>query len=346
MRRLPSIIAGIGCASALIGLVAAPAGAGTVTFPVDSWSVTFTIPDFTYTGNDCERAPWSADIQGPTYMWSLISLTATPRPALRAESAAPAVIQDTILVCPGLNGTGVFDVAGEATIYDTVSHKGSFATTFQVNPMPTTTVLNGYAPAGQYSWTNFTGRVVAHSTRLGDIGAYPTSQVVLEEQVGGGAWTRVAQGILDDSGSFSLRLYRAPTPGAVYRASYLGSTIFHATTSSAPSVSNTIVAPAAPAPPPAPAPAPVPQTPTVKVKAVSGKSKLYVDVDPDRGTGYWTFRVQRKNPDRSWHTVKTYRTEGSRETRTIDLKKGAYRVRMNAQYGYRAVTSDVVHLRR
>ncbi len=38
----------------------------------------------------------------------------------------------------------------------------------------------------------------------------------------------------------------------------------------------------------------------VSAKAKSGKSKLYVDVSPNKGKGYWTFQVQKQQPDGSW----------------------------------------------
>ena len=55
-------------------------------------------------------------------------------------------------------------------------------------------------------------------------------------------------------------------------------------------------------------------TVTVKVKATSGESRLYVDVDPNRGRGYWTFQVQRKQGENLWQPLETYQTEGSAET--------------------------------
>jgi hypothetical protein len=73
---------------------------------------------------------------------------------------------------------------------------------------------------------------------------------------------------------------------------------------------------------------------------------LYVDVNPDKGKGHWTFRVQRKAPHDSWLTLKTYTTKGANETRTVNLEKGTYRVRVNPKHGYRGVTSGAVHLRR
>lgn len=74
-------------------------------------------------------------------------------------------------------------------------------------------------------------------------------------------------------------------------------------------------------------------------------SKLVVDVDPDRGSGYWTLQVQRQRPGGSWKTLaKTYRTQGSRETRTINLAAGTYRVRAKAKYGYQEGVSTPVTL--
>ena len=85
---------------------------------------------------------------------------------------------------------------------------------------------------------------------------------------------------------------------------------------------------------------------TVKVKPISGKSKLKVDVNPNRGKGYWTFKVHKQLPDGSWQPLKTYKTLGSKETRTINLPKGTYRVVVNAKYGYAAATSTPTYLKR
>jgi subtilisin family serine protease len=84
----------------------------------------------------------------------------------------------------------------------------------------------------------------------------------------------------------------------------------------------------------------------VSVWPVSGASKLRVDVDPDRGRGYWSFRVQRKAADGSWRDLRAYRTAGARERRTLNLRGGSYRVVVKAQHGHRGVTSAEVYLRR
>jgi hypothetical protein len=85
----------------------------------------------------------------------------------------------------------------------------------------------------------------------------------------------------------------------------------------------------------------------VTVRAVDSASRLFVDVDPNKGTGSWSFRVQKRTPSGSWTTLATsYTTLGVTETRTINLRAGTYRVRVNAKYGYLGATSAVVSLAR
>ncbi len=92
-------------------------------------------------------------------------------------------------------------------------------------------------------------------------------------------------------------------------------------------------------------PAP-PPTARVKVTARSARSELHVNVDPNRGTGYWRFDVERKRADGTWQRLKTYGTKGSRETRTINLRRGTYRVWVHPKYGYEGVLSGEVRLRK
>ena len=80
-------------------------------------------------------------------------------------------------------------------------------------------------------------------------------------------------------------------------------------------------------------------TARVKIKAVSARSKLKVDVNPNMGGKYWTFQIQRKNADGSWKALKTYRTWGSTEKRTVNLRKGTYRVWVNPKFGHQGVMS-------
>ena len=85
--------------------------------------------------------------------------------------------------------------------------------------------------------------------------------------------------------------------------------------------------------------------PTVKVKLTTDKSrnKLKVDVNPNKGKGFYTFRVQQK-VGAKWVNLKSYKTQGSAETRTVNLKKGTYRVVVAGKYGYKGAVSNAAAL--
>ena len=101
------------------------------------------------------------------------------------------------------------------------------------------------------------------------------------------------------------------------------------------------------APAPGPAAAPAAQRLSVAVAAVRQASQLSVTVDPDKGSGYWTFRVQKRTATGTWRTLSgVYRTQGATETRTVHVPRGRYRVVLAAQAGYAGVTSNLVTLRR
>jgi hypothetical protein len=92
-----------------------------------------------------------------------------------------------------------------------------------------------------------------------------------------------------------------------------------------------------------------PPAPAVKVavKPVSSNGKLSVNVDPNKGSGYYTFKVQYKDKHGNWRTYRsTYKTYGSGETRTLNFGKGTYRVVVNGKYGYQGATSNEVYLRK
>lgn len=87
--------------------------------------------------------------------------------------------------------------------------------------------------------------------------------------------------------------------------------------------------------------------PTVKVTVGrdSAKGKLVVNVNPDKGSGYWSFKVQKRSASGAWIALKTtYQTQGSAETRTVDLTKGTYRIAVAGKYGYAGATSSAVVL--
>ena len=85
---------------------------------------------------------------------------------------------------------------------------------------------------------------------------------------------------------------------------------------------------------------------TVKAKSVSNGSRLYLNVNPNKGSGYWNVKIQKKTAN-GWKTLKgTHRTQGKAETRTINLPKGTYRAVVQAKYGYAKGYSSPVTLTR
>ncbi len=100
----------------------------------------------------------------------------------------------------------------------------------------------------------------------------------------------------------------------------------------------------------APAPAPVAAAPAaiVKATAVSKKGKLKVDVDPIlKGKKYWSFKVQYQKKNGTWGQYKkTYKTVGKKETKTINFRKGNYRVVVLPKHGLASSTSVVVTLKK
>ncbi len=115
-----------------------------------------------------------------------------------------------------------------------------------------------------------------------------------------------------------------------------------------PAATTTTPPPAATTVPPPAATTPVVPTAVVTATAVNNGTKLFVDVDPNKGKGYWNIKVYRKvvKGDKvSWKKVgKTLRTKTSKETRTIKLRKGTYRVQVMARYKMQGAVSNEVTL--
>lgn len=83
----------------------------------------------------------------------------------------------------------------------------------------------------------------------------------------------------------------------------------------------------------------------VRAKAKRSRSVLFIDVDPNLGRGYWKFYVY-KLKGAEYVKVKGYKTLGSKETRTVNLKKGTYKVQVLPKPGYLATWSQPVTLRK
>lgn len=91
---------------------------------------------------------------------------------------------------------------------------------------------------------------------------------------------------------------------------------------------------------------PVTKTVTCAASTNSAQSVLKVKVAPSRkGSKYYTFRVQKLTKS-GWKSVKVYRTKGKSETRSVNLRKGTYRVVCKGAGSYKGAVSNSAALRR
>lgn len=90
---------------------------------------------------------------------------------------------------------------------------------------------------------------------------------------------------------------------------------------------------------------PTSEAATVSATAVSHHRRLRVDVDPDWAAGDYSLTVQRRKKG-SWRTFKRTRTQGAGDVRTLDLRRGTYRVVIGAANSLSGVTSGPVRIKR
>ncbi|HYO17046.1 MAG TPA: hypothetical protein VES02_00060 [Dermatophilaceae bacterium] len=85
-----------------------------------------------------------------------------------------------------------------------------------------------------------------------------------------------------------------------------------------------------------------------KVSAVSNASKIKVNMGPNQpGNRYYTFRIDVRREGGGWlRYLKTFKTQGKAETRTVNVPSGTYRVRCNGKFGFVSATSNTVNIRR
>jgi hypothetical protein len=173
--------------------------------------------------------------------------------------------------------------------------------------------------------------------------------LVTVERLEGPTWLKIGEAVSAADGNVAVKADRLLPAGTYVRFLYPGDYwvvpypaipwLLSAAWSPPTPIINT------PPPPPAP-PVFTPPTARVKVKAVSGRSKLKVDVNPNMGGKYWTFQVQRRMGDGTWKALKTYKTLGSTEKRTVNLPKGTYQVWVNPKFNHQGVMSTPITLKR
>lgn len=146
-----------------------------------------------------------------------------------------------------------------------------------------------------------------------------------------GYTVRISPGGQTKAAAATALTWSGLAPGVSYRFTVLARNTAGSSTWSAPSAAVT----------------PPPPSVGVVVKAVDSGGSLHVDVNPDKGSGYWTFKVQKRSSTGAWATLSTtYKTYGAAESRTLNLAKGTYRVVVAAKYGYLSKTSTAVSLSR
>ena len=86
---------------------------------------------------------------------------------------------------------------------------------------------------------------------------------------------------------------------------------------------------------------------TCKATAVSKKSKIKVDMGPDlAGSANYSFRIDVKKSGAWFRYLKTMKTKGSTETRTVNVPKGTYRIKCYGPTEAQDSTSGVVKVKK
>lgn len=345
-------VCAIAAAALMLG-VATPVMAGTASGGTDGWNVEVRVPDWTVdspTDPFCQRIPvtissegWGAgylrvDMEARHELTPTGTGTSTLYFATQGENVDDWVYTQEMQVCPSLSAQGKYAYEGKYVIEGTAEYgreAARISTTFTVSLLPSRVNLNPIASNGDAA--RISGRATTVSPTLGLGGVGESAPVAIQQYVNG-AWVHLTSLWPDANGYFGATFTGVSWP-APFRAVFVGDWKV------AQSVSPTVTAKL----PPPPRPTPPPEKPRPKVsvsaKAVSKGSKLKVDVNPNKGSGYWTFQVQKKVGSR-WVGVQSYKTKGSKETRTVNLPKGTYRVVVNGKYGYASNKSASVYLRK
>jgi hypothetical protein len=347
----------LSAAAALVPAAAADVGVG------DDWTVGIVVPDTSW---DAQFLPGFApcnDLKilvsvggtaiGPETKWTLTGeVRAAGSPEAMEEFTVdrlgPASFEVTgVQICEHFNAPvpgpwGEYEVLGTAIVpTSTTPSKPVPSGAFSVAPLR--------SDIGGMSYLVISGvntiRYWVYEYQDGGFFRRVSGGAVVVEQLVAGVWTKIGDATFQGDGVFTLP--SSPPAGSWVRGSYLGNY------SVAPRIGMPLqVQSPSPEFVPSPVLPPVVATPgipaaTVKIKAVSARSKLKVDVNPNMGAKYWTFQVQRRNADGTWKALKTYRTRGTAETRTLDLRKGTYRVWVNPKFGHLGVMSpNTVTLKR
>lgn len=362
--------AAIAAATLVITCAGGMAPTAADTLEVDDWTVTVTVPNTSWSDQFLPGFTPCTDLTilvstggtgiGPETRWSLTGeIRAIGAPTTMETFAVPERIGADpfavtgVQICEHFNAPvpgqwGEYELTGTANVENGSAPKDLQPVGFTVAPMASDTGGMSYSVnSGVNTVTYWVSEVQVASAQTFLRRTSGGSLVV--EQLVAGVWTWIADATFQGDGVFRAAV--SPPLGSYIRGRFLG--IY----SVAPSTSLSVQVQAPwPELPPAVSPTPTP-TPTapvavaplvarVKVKAVNSRSKLKVDVNPNKGRRYWTFQVQRRNADGTWRALRTYRTRGSTEKRTINLPRGIYRVWVNPKFDHLGAMSAEVTLKR
>jgi hypothetical protein len=323
------------CTLATSALVAAPAAAETTTVAGPEWSVTLTFPDVQWAGNPCQYLPVTAVVTGANVAdWSFGGFVRNVDAeytddldfsALSGSGPGTFDFRHALAVCADWVGSGTVTVSGEVGVRVTGSPAWAwvpFTTTFKTSRIPTSTSLDAIYMAGPLG--RFAGRVsVAGALPPGDTCA---GSVYIQTESSDG-WDWVGEGELNADGTFLVAAAASEMHGTKYRATYGGWGYVCEYSTSEPRALEF-------------------NLPHVSLSIVGRQSAVKVDIDPDQGRDAWAFQVQRSTGEDQWRNVGKYTTRGSRETRTLNLPKGTYRVRVLPRFGYIETYSEEFSLER
>jgi hypothetical protein len=367
IRPIPLLVGAL-LAGALTVAPVPPASAGWTTVSGDGWSVTITVEDTSWSDlfqmNFTTCKAFSFNVRASLAEGTGWSVAAQVRPV---GGTTPIEVFDDLLgtspgefqmpgvrLCehfqtPSTPTDGRYELAGVVSVPSSTPSSVGFSTEFLIRPIISTVDAPRHEIKDGVSL--FTGTV----SQLSHDGfrRSATGGQVLLDRLAESQWVRVGESPLSSSGGFAISAGEVLPTGSYIQVSYSGDLSVSSSkqgplTVWPPATAYTPLPMPAPvvgtAPPAAPVALPVP---TVKIKAVSGRSKLKVDVNPNRGSKYYVFQVQRKNPDGSWKAVRSYETRGAKETRTLNLRKGTYRVWVRPGYGFaEAMSPNEVTLKR
>ncbi len=334
---------------------APPASADPTSITGDDWSVTLEVPDtrwedlFQLNFTPCNDLAVTVTVSAPPGTSWTVSGVITPSSSATAienftvsgsgpaQSSIPGIQMCEHFNLPSAPPDDRYLVTGTATVPSGTPASLPFAAEFTIAPMPSYVMLLGHELRANASV--FFARVSQNSS--GFMRPVTGGSLVLD-RLEGSSWIKAGDGVWTGEGTFAASAGSILPTGSYIRLRYLGDYSVAANDG----LPWPVFAPYVPPAPPAPVVQPAP-TARVKIKAVSARSKLKVDVNPNLGTKYWTFQVQRKNADGTWKAHKTYRTQGSKETRTVNLRRGTYRVWVNPKLWYQgAMSPNEVTLRR